>query len=361
MSYTAGIIGSGGVAGMGVLGVQDPEEIGNTKVDNSHAGGYDASDDVELAAVADVDQEKLDRFGDVWEIPPDRRYLGHEQMLAEEDLNIVSVCTPTYLHHQHSVDAAISDADPDVIWCEKPIASCVADGEEMVEVCDRTDTKLLINHTSRFSKSINDIRRLVREEGLLGDIRSASGEFRMELMRNSTHLLDTLVYILDSEPERIMGYINGKNEARDALGVDETVDDAGGGGTIVTTDNVFITIDCTVEREFSTMFYHLTGTEGKLYLNTDDRECRYWALEDGSHREQPVQVDFPENSYTRSFAKAVDHAVDLIEEEARNRSSGREALQSLRVICGFYISHYTGASVTLPLDRPLKDISIVSW
>jgi len=32
-------------------------------------GGHDAADGIELVAVADVDEEKLRRFGDVWEIP----------------------------------------------------------------------------------------------------------------------------------------------------------------------------------------------------------------------------------------------------------------------------------------------------
>lgn len=361
MSYSAGIIGTGGVAGMGILGVHAQDDLGNTKVDSSHAGGYAASDEVDLVAIADIDREKLDRFGDVWEIPADRRYEGHAAMLAAEDLDIVSVCTPTFLHHEHVVDVARSTDPPGVVWCEKPLASGVRDGERMVEACAEADIELLVNHTSRFSGAINDVRRLIQDEQVLGDVKSAYGQFRMELMRNSTHLLDTLVYLLDAEPYRVTGYINGKNEALEALDVERTVDDAGGGGTVVTEDGTFIAIDCTVEREYSTMCYHFTGTDGKLYLNTGDEECRFWAREGNGHEERAVDVAFPDGSYTRAFAEAVDHAVDLLEGGTTNRSSGHEALQSLRMICGFYISHYTGGHVELPLDRPLKDVTITSW
>ena len=71
---------------MGILGMHDEADIGRKKVRASHAGGYSATEGVELVAIADVDEAKLDRFGEAWEIPPDRRYVGHEAMLAEDPL-----------------------------------------------------------------------------------------------------------------------------------------------------------------------------------------------------------------------------------------------------------------------------------
>ena len=40
MTYRAGIIGTGGIAGMGILGMHDEERIGTEKIEASHAGGY---------------------------------------------------------------------------------------------------------------------------------------------------------------------------------------------------------------------------------------------------------------------------------------------------------------------------------
>ena len=47
--------------------------------------------------------------------------------------------------------------------------------------------------------------------------------------------------------------------------------------------------------------------------------------------------------------------------KAENRSTGWEALRSLEIIVGFYLSHYTGSQVSLPLDRPLREVTIQSW
>ena len=364
MTYRAGIIGTGGIAGMGILGMHDEEQIGREKVRASHAGGYDAAADVELVAVADIDQEKLDTFGEAWDIPEKRRYYGHESMLEEEDLDVVSVCTPSLLHADHVVDAA-TVGDPDVIWCEKPIASSVTDAEEMIEVCEDEDAELLVNHSFRFTEKVTALHEAVAGEDLLGDVRSASVQFRMELLRNATHVIDLLLYLLETDPATVAGHITGENEAVDALDADQRVDDAGGGGMVVMEDGTFTTIDCTVPRAASSMTFSLIGSDGKLYLNNDDEEWRYWALEDGAH----VETEHPKVAdgwswdvdYESAFPNAAEHVVELLDGEAENRSSGAAARDSLAVIAAIYISHYTGGQVELPLDPPLRDVTVTSW
>jgi predicted dehydrogenase len=365
MTYRAGIIGSGGIAGTGILGMHDEEVIGTEKIRASHAGGYDATDDLELVAIADVEEERLGRFGDAWDVAPDRRYVGHESMLEAEDLDVISVCTPSFLHDRHVIDSAQSAADPSVIWCEKPIASAVGAAEQMIDVCDETETELLVNHSFRFTTKLQKLRRLIQEENILGDVHSVNAQFRMELLRNSTHLLDTLVYLLDARADRVMGHITGKNEAVESLDTATSVDDAGGGGFVVMDDGTFATIDCTVPREESSMLFSLIGSEGKLYLNNDDGEWRYWTLEDGTHVERELPgIDGSwtwERDYKESFANAAAHVEGLLDGVEENHSPGVAARQSLEIIVGFYLSHYTGGRIDIPLERPLRDVTITSW
>ena len=61
MTYRAGIIGAGGIAGLGILGMHDEEKIGSEKIDASHAGGIESTSDIELVAVADVDESQLEK------------------------------------------------------------------------------------------------------------------------------------------------------------------------------------------------------------------------------------------------------------------------------------------------------------
>lgn len=235
----------------------------------------------------------------------------------------------------------------------------------MVSSCEETDTELVVNHSFRFTDKLRRLRELVVEGDILGDVRSVGTQYRMELMRNSTHVLDTLVYLLDARAERVSGYITGKDKAVESLNADRDVDDAGGGGHLVTDDGTFVTVDCTVPRAVSSMSLSFVGTEGKLYMNNDDGEWRYWRLEDGEHVEESLPgIEGAwtwERDYKESFANAANHVVDLLDGAADNHSTGVEATRSLEIIVGLYLSHYTGGRVTIPLDRPLQDVCITSW
>ena len=184
-----------------------------------------------------------------------------------------------------------------------------------------------------------------------------------ELLRNSTHVLDTLVYLLDTRAERVSGYVTGENEAVETMEADVAVDDAGGGGHVVMDDGTFVTVDCTIPRDVSSMLFSFVGTKGKLYLNNNDGEWRYWRLEDGNH----VEADLPgiegswtwDEDYQESFVNAAVHLRDVLNGEAENASPGVEAKRSLKIIIAFYLSHHTGGHVEVPLERPLRDGFVV--
>ncbi|WP_436936473.1 Gfo/Idh/MocA family protein [Halovenus marina] len=364
MNLKAGIIGTGGIAGMGILGMHNEKDMGQKKFQASHAGGYNATEDIELVAVADIDSKKADKFGEAWNIPIEGRFDDHVEMVEEMNLDIVSVCTPTYLHHDHVVDVAQTENTPDAIWCEKPIASSISDAEEMRKICESAGIELVINHSFRFTERIDSLRERIGD-GLIGDVKSVNAQFRRELLRNSTHLLDTLAFFLGERAATVSGYINGENDAVDALDGDRAVDDAGGGGIVVMDDGTFVTIDCTVARDISSMSYIFIGDEGKLYLNNDDGEWRYWTLEDDTHVEQNLPgIDGTwswDDDYQKAFQRAAKHVVAVVKGDAKNKSPPEEATKSLEIIIGFYVSHYTGADVDIPLSRPLRDIEITSW
>lgn len=362
--YRAGIIGAGGIAGMGILGMHDESDIGKKKFRASHAGGYQEVDGIELAAVADLNPEKLQTFCSAWDIPTEHQYTNVEEMLEEEDLDVVSVCTPSMYHHEPVTTAAESQ-NPSVILCEKPIATSVADGEAMVQICQSNNVELVVNHSFRFTEKLQALHKLVVEDALIGNIHSVTANFRMELLRNSTHLLDTLIYLLDARAERVAGYITGENEAVTALDADRRVDDSGGGGFVVMDDGTFVTVDCTVPRAISSMSYQFIGDSGKLYLNNDDGEWRYWNLVDGDHVETPLPgIESAwtwESDYEAAFPNAVQHVVDLLDGRATNLSPGEDAVRSLEMIVAFYLSEYTGSQIAVPLESPLRDVTITSW
>ena len=75
---------------------------------------------LEIVAVADPNDEFRNWFCDTFDIPPERRFAGHPEMLAKVELDAVQVNTPDNIHRDPAVDAL--EAGMDVVVA-KPIAS----------------------------------------------------------------------------------------------------------------------------------------------------------------------------------------------------------------------------------------------
>ncbi|NOZ73491.1 MAG: Gfo/Idh/MocA family oxidoreductase [Chloroflexi bacterium] len=63
------------------------------------------------------------------------------------DIDVLDICTPTYWHHAMVLQAAAAGKH---IICEKPLARTVAQGREMIRLCEKAGVKLLVGHVVRF-------------------------------------------------------------------------------------------------------------------------------------------------------------------------------------------------------------------
>jgi predicted dehydrogenase len=339
MTHRAGLVGAGGVSDL-------------------HADAYANTDGIELAAVAELDPERLAAKADAWGVPERGRYTDHAEMLAAEALDVVSVTTPTLFHREHTLDAA-RVGDPAVVWCEKPIATSVADAREMVAVCDETDTELVVNHVRRWAEPYRNLKALV-EDGALGEVQSVNAQFKAELLRNGTHAADTIYWLLGERVERASGTLTGPADFES--GPAEEMADAGGGGHLVLADDTFVTLDCTVPRESFSGWFDLTGTEGRLHVNERDQTATRRTYEGGAHVPAPVEV-FPEgwSPWAPAFENVVESLVELADGTGENRCPGAEAVHVQELLVALFVSHHTDSAVTLPLAEPLSDVTVPSW
>ena len=100
--------------GVGIIGAGDFAIM--------HAGGYhDLGERVRLAAVADIDKDRAQALAQRFDIPA--IYDDHQRLLADPDVQAVSICTPHFLHVQQSLEAL--EAGKHVL-SEKPVAPNLA-------------------------------------------------------------------------------------------------------------------------------------------------------------------------------------------------------------------------------------------
>ena len=122
-----------------------------------HAKGYVASPDCELVAAADIKEENLEAFCDKYGIAG--RYLEHRDMLAQAELDVISVCVWPHLHARMVIDAA--QAGVRAIHCEKPMAVTWGDAKRMAAACAEKGVQLTFNHQRRFGKEFRQAKALL--------------------------------------------------------------------------------------------------------------------------------------------------------------------------------------------------------
>lgn len=342
--------------------------IGAGKVAHRHARAIEKVERINLTAASDIHQNQLEKVGDTWGIPSEHRYSDHQDMLETEELDVISICTPTFLHAKHTLDAASLSNTPDVIWCEKPIATCVDDAHQMIKQCDAVDIELVINHNRRFLDGAQTLRRLINEQNLLGQIQTLNTLWVLELMRNGSHLIDMLIYLLDTKVHQIIG-----GHLTDETGVTEKADmaktfdgkytDVGGAGMVIMEDGTFATIDCTAPRTSPRLTFDFLGEKGRLQLDWQGEQVQYWRFTDEEEAEQLLRDlrDVAWSDLDEMFVAGATHIVDLLDGSAENLSPGEEAAHVLEILVGLYASHYTNGKVTLPLESPLRQMEITSW
>lgn len=135
--------------------------VGYGQIGPVHAQAYSNIEDVEIACIVDLDEEKAKKAQQDYNIP--RRLTSYDEMLKMDDIDIVSVCIPTYLHADLTIKAAKAGKH---VFCEKPMAMKLEDADAMIEACDKAGVKLGLGFCRRFDGEWLKLRELVYQKAV---------------------------------------------------------------------------------------------------------------------------------------------------------------------------------------------------
>src|SRR5262245_34588568 len=178
--YRAGIVGCGRIG----CGFDDDPNRGYV---STHAGAYTRTPGVELVALADLDQCSLERYGEKFGVYS--LHKDYKEMLSQEQLDVLSVCTWNETHHD-IVENALKTGIR-AIFCEKPIAESLASADEMIRWCAESGVILMVNHQRRFDKLHQNVAAYLRE-GRLGQIQQVTCYYTAGVANTGSHLFDLL-------------------------------------------------------------------------------------------------------------------------------------------------------------------------
>jgi len=156
-----------GIAGFGFMGT-------------THFRCYEGLDDVRIVAVCDADSTtfedtaaiagNIDSGPGAIDLAGIKLYTDFDKMLAEQDLDALSVTMPTYMHKDFTVKALEAGLN---VLCEKPMALSIDDGREMIAAAKKAGKILQIGHCLRFWPEYAHAKKLI-DSGCYGKTLAAA-------------------------------------------------------------------------------------------------------------------------------------------------------------------------------------------
>lgn len=134
-----GILGVGGISG-------------------AHINGWLNIPEAKITALCDIRPEQMTA-------PAEKTgaacYTDFDEMLSSEELDIVDICLPTFLHASHAIKALERGIN---VLVEKPISLCKDDVDLIYETAQKHHAKFMVAHVIRFWDQYTYLRKLYQEQ-----------------------------------------------------------------------------------------------------------------------------------------------------------------------------------------------------
>jgi predicted dehydrogenase len=159
-----------------------------------------------LTALCDLDPERMEKMAEIY--PEVARFASFNQMLEETNLDVVVIATPVHQHFPLGKAALLAGKH---VLIEKPLASSVAECEELIELADSRGLTLMVGHVFVYSASVRMIRKII-ESGDLGEIRYINSQrLNLGLFHNdinvvwdlAPHDISIILHLLGQNPDSV--------------------------------------------------------------------------------------------------------------------------------------------------------------
>jgi predicted dehydrogenase len=329
--------------------------IGNGNIYNlAHRPAWKGIESARVVATCDVVEERAKKASKDFGI--DRYYRDFRDLIKEDDIDVVDICTPSHTHAEISIRAMESGKH---VICEKPIATNLGDSKKMIEASRQNGVHLFVGHTRRFDDRWVQIKEVI-DEGRIGEVvnvrrteRSWAGfpgddwHWRREnggvVVDLGVHVVDLARWFLGEEPVEVFAKLKSIREEARVYGCYDF-----GVMIIYFTGGKQALLEVSwVHPKAYAPFYSSTeviGTKGKIQHSDKDSNPAF--IVDNN------EVRFPMFSPLLSsmpyvFTKELSHFLDCIENGGKPRITMEDADMALRVIVSAIKSSEEGRPVRI--------------
>ncbi|MBC7320571.1 Gfo/Idh/MocA family oxidoreductase [bacterium] len=143
--------------------------IGCGAIANIHAKAIKSIETAELVAVADVNLDSARNFAQRYQV--ERYYGDYRELLKDESIDIVNICTPSGLREEIAIDCARAGKH---IIAEKPIEVTLERIDRMIEECKKNNVALAGIFNNRYNRNYKIVYETIQKgrfgKLILGDV-----------------------------------------------------------------------------------------------------------------------------------------------------------------------------------------------
>ena len=329
-SLRSGIIGCGKI---GSEFADDPKMHGDIF---THAEAYFQHPNTELAALCDIDVIQLNKCGQRWGVKA--RYQNVGEMLENEHLDIVSVCTPDSTDYAVLKEVLSAAQALKAVLSEKPLSATVAQAQELIALAQQQEVILGVVYLRRFASNMRAVNDFI-EAGHLGEIQAAAGWYTKGIRHNGSHWIDLLRFLVGE-----VEWVQAWNRLQDDPD-DPTLD------VVLGLENGGMATLRAVEAKFYTIFeMEILGSLGRMRL-TDSGYVVEYSQAAASKRYTGYREleDTPKDFGDRKdvMYHAVDNLVTAIQTGNPVACTGEDGLAAIQIASAAIQSAQQGKPITL--------------
>lgn len=256
-------------------------------------------DKYKIVAVSDLIEDRLKEAKEVFGC---KTYIDYKELLKDQEVELVIVATPTYLHPICTIDSLKAGK---MVVCEKPMATNLKDADEMIKTSKETGSLLTVFQNRRYSKDFIKVKEVIAS-GKLGrivQIRITLNSFGRRwdwqtlrefgggsLNNNGIHLIDMAIALLNEKEPEVFCYLDRALTLGDADDHVKLLLKAPG--------EPLIDIEHTSTCAYPTERWLVMGTQGTLVGTTNELKWKYIKPEELPSRELDTKPT-PDRSYNR--------------------------------------------------------------
>ncbi|MBD2862164.1 Gfo/Idh/MocA family protein [Paenibacillus oceani] len=323
------------VIGLGFIGLK--ADIPRKHLPQGHALAYRMNPDIELSAAVGVRQEQGDQLALV--APETKYYMDLGAMLDEQRLDVISICTPEHVRFE-LLQTVMSRSAAPVLFLEKPVATSVAEAEEIAALAKRHQRTVVVNLSRRWSDGARQIRQAVQSEEF-GKLTNLHLRYTRGVHNIGSHLFDLVRYAA-GEIDRVQVVrqvpTNMDNRGDPTFSFLFSLTNGVPGYAEAFDDRNFLMFEMDLFFEKGKIELHRTGDEIRFYSAAGHASIQGYHLT--LKREERNLL-----AHTSNMQKAVEHIVDILRTGAEPVSTLEDGIYPLYVADALLRSHRNHGSV----------------